>query len=257
MPELPDLNVFSKNLSESLAGKKLVGIVLSRYVSSRAASGMTKALKGKVLEEVYREGKELRFLFKAGQVLGIHLMLRGKLVWIESGILPPYTLAQFLFSGGRKLALTDPQKLAKVQLNPDDPAVPDALSAEAGITFWKSLLKSRAIIKNIMLNQHMVRGIGNAYADEILWTARISPFSTGNKIPDKKINALARALKKVVKNAEKQIRLRAPGIIGGEVRDFLVIHNAKKKASPGGSLIKHSVNGGRKTYYTDEQELFK
>lgn len=105
------------------------------------------------------------------------------------------------------------------------------------------------------MDQQVVRGIGNAYADEILWNARISPFSKAEKIPASKIRSLASSVRKVLTRAEKQISKEEPGIIGGEIRDFLDIHNAKEKRSPTGALIRKKA-GTRKTYYTDEQELF-
>lgn len=81
-----------------------------------------------------------------------------------------------------------------------------------------------------MLDQQLIRGIGNAYADEILWDAGISPFSVSGKIPPGKISALAKSIRKVLKAAEKRIIKKHHGIIAGEVRDFLLIHNPDKKA---------------------------
>ena len=77
------------------------------------------------------------------------------------------------------------------------------------------------------------------------------------KIPDEKIKALTKSVKTVLHNAIKQILKTHPDIITGEVRDFLVIHNSKRNQSPGGAPIKQKMIGGRKTYYTDEQELFQ
>ena len=107
------------------------------------------------------------------------------------------------------------------------------------------------------MDQQVLRGIGNAYADEILWEAGISPFSVSNKIPAEKVKELAKAIKKVLKDAEKQIVKSHPDIITGEVRDFLKIHNAKKKESPTGAAIEHGTVNSRKTYYTKEQELYE
>jgi formamidopyrimidine-DNA glycosylase len=135
--------------------------------------------------------------------------------------------------------------------------VPDALDKSVTLSFWKEALQTKAIIKNVLLDQQVIRGIGNAYADEILWAAEISPFSISNKIPLPATRKLNSAVKKVLKNAMKQVKKTAPGIIGGEVRGFLSIHNAKKTESPTGKKIMHSVAGGRKTYYTGEQELFR
>jgi formamidopyrimidine-DNA glycosylase len=133
----------------------------------------------------------------------------------------------------------------------------DALSIELNEAFLQEKLQTKAAIKNVLLDQHVIRGIGNAYADEILWDARISPFSNSNKIPAAKVKALAKSIHKVLQNAEKQIRKTHPDIISGEIRDFLLIHNSNKSHSPTGAVIHNKTVGGRKTYYTDEQELYK
>lgn len=258
MPELPDLQVFSANLNRQLAGKKLQQInVLKRAKANVSKAQLKKALERRRLQQVYREGKELRFAFEGGNILGLHLMLRGKLQWLDPGNPPAHALLEMWFEGDRQLVLTDYQYNARITLNPPEPEAPDALASKVNLAFWKEKLQSKATIKNLLLDQQVVRGIGNAYADEILWEAGISPFSVSRKIPDSKIKALARSVKQVLKKAEQQIRKAAPGIIGGEVRDFLLIHNAAKKQSPAGAAIQQKTAGGRKTYYTDEQELFK
>ena len=256
MPELPDLEVFSMNLNKALAGKKLSRLKVSKGVKpgvSKAA--LAKALENEKLEKVAREGKELRLLFANGNVLGLHMMLHGKLEWIEKTP-PKYTLLELWFSNNKGLALTDFQRKARFMLNPGPAEAPDAMSGEANAAFWKKQLQKRTAIKKLMLDQHIVGGIGNAYADEILWKARISPFSVSNKIPAPKVKALAAAVKQVLKKAVQQIRKEDPEIIGGELRDFLLIHNSHKKKSPGGATILTKTVGGRKTYYTKEQQLF-
>lgn len=186
----------------------------------------------------------------------MHLMLHGRLSWFEEKNTQKYTLAEFHFANGINLALTDFQSNARISLNPEKSSVPDALSKQATTAFWKKILQSKATIKNLLLDQHIIRGIGNAYADEILWEAGISPFSRSDKIPATKIAAFAKAVKSVLKMAEKKIMKAEPDIIGGEIRDFMVIHNAKKKKSPSGGTIKIKTAGGRKTYYTEEQIAF-
>ena len=258
MPELPDLQVFSANLDRQLAGKKLQQInVLKRAKLNASKAQLKKALENQRLQKVYREGKELRFAFQNKNILGLHLMLRGKLQWLDPQDPPSHALLELWFAGGKQLVLTDYQYNARIMLNPREADVPDALSKEVNAAFWKKQLQTKATIKNRLLDQHVVRGIGNAYADEILWEAGISPFSVSRQIPVPKIKALARSVKQVLKKGERQIRKAAPGIIGGEIRDFMVIHNATRKRSPKGGVIKHKMAGGRKTYYTAEQELFK
>jgi formamidopyrimidine-DNA glycosylase len=257
VPELPDLQVFSDHLNRQLAGRKL--LLINPLKGARVnvpGTRLKKALEGRKLVKVYREGKELRLEFTNQQVIGLHLMLHGKLEWMESLKAPKYSLLELHFQGGKQLCLTDYQRQARIALNPEATTVPDALAKTVNTAFWKKQLQTKATIKNLLLDQHVIRGIGNAYADEILWQARISPLSVSNKIPANKIKALATAVKQVLKKAIQQIHKEAPGIIGGEMRDFLLIHHPGKKKSPEGALIKTTATGGRKTYYTNEQELF-
>ena len=258
MPELPDLEVFSHNLHKKLTRKKVKKVVIGNAKKLKTpAATLKKNIEKKVLKKVYREGKELHFKFNDGTVLGLHLMLKGRLYFFEKKNEQKYTIIELLFEDDTGLALTDFQGQATPTLNPEPREAPDALDTAVNYSFLKKALQTKATIKNLLLDQHVIRGIGNAYADEILWKAGISPFSVSNKIPDSKIKTLAKAIKSVLKNAEKQIRKSDPDIISGEVRDFLDIHNSKKKTSPGGAVIKQSTAASRKTYYTDEQELYK
>ncbi|WP_394800349.1 Fpg/Nei family DNA glycosylase [Niabella pedocola] len=118
------------------------------------------------------------------------------------------------------------------------------------------LTGSRATIKAVLMDQKRIAGIGNAYADEILWAARIAPGSIAGKIPGAAITHLAKAIKQVLKNAEKQILKQQPEAISGEARDFMKVHNSHKKNSPSGAAILKTTLGSRSTYYTDEQVLY-
>ncbi len=258
MPELPDLQVFSKNLTKTLKGQVVNAVkapVTKKLNVSPAA--LKKALVGNKIQGVKRVGKELHIELNSGDILGLHLMLHGYLYLFEGKNDHKHTVLELAFDDGTGLALTDWQSAATVTLNPEDRDAPDALDKKVSYTFLKDALQKKAIVKNVLLDQKVIRGIGNAYADEILWDARISPFSTSNKIPDKAIKALARSIKKVLTKAEQQIRKSHPDIIAGEIRDFLVVHNSRKKTSPGGAAIDTKTVGGRKTYYTNEQELYQ
>jgi formamidopyrimidine-DNA glycosylase len=259
MPELPDLQVFSQNLDKKLSGKKLKKLtVVNESKLNAPVEEFKKKLEKQELKKVYREGKELRFEFAEGDILGMHLMLRGNLYLFEKTNKHTNTIIELLFDDDTGLALTDYQGMAAPSLNPEEKKSPDALSKEVDYKFLKEQLSGTGTtIKNLLLNQKVIRGIGNAYADEILWDARISPFSVCNKIPDTKIKALAKSIQKVSLQAEKQIQKTHPDIISGEIRDFLKIHNSKKRESPDGASIQQKTTSGRKTYYTDEQELFE
>lgn len=256
MPELPDLQAFAKNLSSIFGKKKLlqIKVVNDKKLKDERAE-LSKNLEGKILQSVYRTGKELRFLFANNILLGMHLMLHGNLHLFDKNNENKYTIAELYFQN-KGLALTDWQEMANIKLNPEEKKGIDALSEDLNCNYLKKILQSKAKIKNLLTNQDIIRGIGNAYADEILWEAKISPFSIASAISANKIEALDKAIKSVLTNAEKQILKKHPHIITGEVRDFLKVHTNDKKVSPAGGVIKVDKKGGRSTYYTEEQELF-
>ncbi|ANH80161.1 hypothetical protein A8C56_03415 [Niabella ginsenosidivorans] len=259
MPELPDLQAFSRNLTRSLKGKIVENITLTVDRRTNVSEKDLKAaLSGKKLKQVERIGKQLCWDFGKNARLCMHLMLHGKLVLMKDNEDPPKNRIASLKFDDQTLYLTDFQKAAHLILNPPESGAVDALSAQITGNWLAGQLKgSRAKIKAVLMDQHMIAGIGNAYADEILWEAGIAPQSIAGKIPPAAVNKLAKSIGKVLRDAEKQILKSTPDIIAGEIRDFLKIHNAKKDKSPGGSKILNTTLGGRTTYYTEEQILYK
>lgn len=258
MPELPDLQAFSRNLTKRLKGKTLesVDVVVDKKLNA-SAEELNHALGHHELEKIERVGKELHAHFKGGNILSLHLMLHGNLsLYQEGDAEPKFQIITLKFTDGTRLSLTDFQKAATPILNPEKVNVPDAMDIDAD-TLKARFAKTKTPVKTVLMDQKVLRGIGNAYADEILWHARISPFSPANKLPEKKVEALVKAIKEVLTDAEKQILKAQPDIISGEVRDFLVVHQPRKKETAGGIPILQKEVGGRKTYYTDEQELFE
>jgi formamidopyrimidine-DNA glycosylase len=258
MPELPDLEVYSSNLNKKLKGKKVQSIhLLSKKNANIPETKLKTALKGKTITKVIRNGKELEILF--GKLhLSIHFMLHGKLILFKDKNEEKHTLFEICFTDKTGMALSDYQKKARVTLNPEIKDVPDALSKELNYLYLKKLMNNkRTSIKKLLMDQHYIRGIGNAYADEILWKAGISPFSISNKIPDNKTRQLSAAIKSVLQDAVKKIKKEEPDLISGEVRDFLKIHNAKNRKSPKGADINNTMLNSRITYYTNEQQEYK
>ncbi|RFS19694.1 Fpg/Nei family DNA glycosylase [Chitinophaga silvatica] len=259
MPELPDLEAYRTNLLKKLHHKKLQSITVenTRKLTTPAAT-LQKALVGQPLESIDRVGKTLQFKFGNGHVLGMHLMLHGKLYFFKDHNTEKYPIATLLFDGGTGLVLTDWQSAAHIMLDPENKTAPDAFDKAFSEIYLKDLLsKKRVTIKQFLLDQDNVQGIGNAYADDILWDARISPFSICNKIPAAAVKKLYKSIHDVLTKAEKNILKSEPDIINGEVRDFMLVHNKKLKESPTGAAIETSSQKGRTTYYTAEQQLFE
>ncbi|MBB6272105.1 formamidopyrimidine-DNA glycosylase [Pedobacter cryoconitis] len=258
MPELPDLEIFSRNLAHHLKGKQLREIVVKNPKKLNVSvKELNLSIENQKLINVSRSGKELYFEFENKAVLSFHLMLKGELHFLKKEESPKHSILEMHFKDGSHLCLTDFRGMAKATLNPAEDPVPDALAKEIDEHFFKNIFASKkAAVKNVLLDQHVIRGIGNAYADEILWEAGISPFSSAYKIPVEKLKDLAKAVRHVLKNAVEQISKTHPAIISGEVRDFLKIHSPKKTHSPSGVPIIIVKTGARKTYYTEEQEIY-
>lgn len=258
MPEIPDLEVFSMNLTKMLKGKvvKKLEVPYQKKLKTPIAT-LKKQIEKKKLTEIYREGKQLRLAFGKDVRLGWHLMLHGEPALFEKNNYPKWTIIALQFADGSGLAMTDFQGQAMVTLNPEESEVPDAMSKQVNTKYLQTVLaESKKKIKDVLMDQDLIRGLGNAYTDEILYQARISPLSIAHKIPPAQVKILASSIKKVLKDGIKQILKHDKDLISGEYRDFMKVHHAKKEKSPGGSPIQSHKIGSRKTYYTDEQELF-
>ena len=239
MPELPDLQVFRSNLQKRFAGKTLQSFTIYNPKKLNTSEEKCKqTLEGQWLKNVKRHGKELYFEFSNKEVLGIHLMLKGQFVELPNDDVSDLIL-ELQFEGGKGLAITDSMALARVNLNPKSPSAPDALDYQFNVKYLQDKLKVNAgvPIKSFLIDQKIVRGIGNAYVDEILWEARISPFSHSELIPDNALRELHRQIKNVLKDGEEKIK----------------IINPDKTHSPTGAEILVQKLNKRKTYYTKEQ----
>ncbi|MGZ3871914.1 MAG: DNA-formamidopyrimidine glycosylase family protein [Mucilaginibacter sp.] len=256
MAELPDLTVFAHILSRKFAGQKLdkIDITEARKLNVSAAE-LKAALEGRELTAVSREGKTLQFHFSGNQVLGLHLMLRGELVALDGPEAPRFQIMAFHFKNGEGFAVIDLQKAATPTLQPKHADAPDALNVELDY-FKKLLAKKRTVIKTLLMDQKALRGIGNSYADEILYHAGISPFFTANALPEKMVTKLFHSIRMVLEQAIKDIEEANDDELTGELRDFLKIHNPALKVTEKGETIKTDKIGGRTTYYTDAQAHF-
>jgi formamidopyrimidine-DNA glycosylase len=258
MPELPDVEVFTRNLDKMFAGKKLLKIeVVNGQKLKDTAAALAKRLNGKKLEKIYRSGKEMRFQFSGDVLLGLHLMLTGDIFKFEKKNDHHSTSAAMYFDDGTGLALTDRMRNANIKLDPVDKAGVDALSPELNFAYLKQAFKRKANIKKILTDQDVIRGIGNGYSDEILWQAKISPHSVAAAIPDDKIKELVPIIKKTLKTQTEKIFKKYKDKINVEVKEFHQVHTKTKTESPTGFPIIIDQKGMMKTYYTKEQVLYK
>ncbi|MFA7420311.1 MAG: DNA-formamidopyrimidine glycosylase family protein [Melioribacteraceae bacterium] len=257
MPELPDLTVFAENLTKRLKGKTVKSVELYPTRNCRGTiEELEEALRGNSVEEVNRVGKETEFVFSKGTKIHVHLMLSGRFEIVKNAQSIKSKILVIEFEDGDILVVHDYQGMATVKLNPEENFVPDALDVTEDYVKERMFKKFKNDVKTFLTDPKVIRGIGNAYADEILWHARISPKSLVGKIPEEVIDVLVNSIKVVLLDAVTEIKKADPEIIAGEIRDFLKVHNHSKKLSPTGHKIIKELINKRPTYYTEEQILY-
>ncbi|RZL56319.1 MAG: formamidopyrimidine-DNA glycosylase [Pedobacter sp.] len=255
MPELPDLAVIAKHLSKQIVNHTVQEVILHVDRKANATSEqLNNTLANHKVKSIYREGKELH-LEIGDSALGLHLMLHGEVRLVGKGEEVKFPIIQLDFPS-QSLILTDWQKAATPTLNPSKSDVVDALQVESD--WFKTILaKKKGDVKSVLLDQKIIRGIGNTYADEIFYHAGISPLSTANAIPADVVDKLVNSIHQVLTTEIENISQKDPERITGENKDFLKIHLPKTKSTIKGEEILIDKKGSRKTYYVATQTLYK
>jgi len=257
MPELPDLAVYAENLMARLKGKTVQSVDYHRDARLNTShEELRNSVCNTSLASVERSGKEIAFSFSNKATLFVHLMLYGKFTITPDPGSVRFRVLTIGFEDGLSLVVSDHRGLVTVRVNPIPSSVPDALDVDGTYLRRKIAERSRVRAKPFLMDQAIIRGIGNAYADEILWQARISPKSTVGKIPDHVIDDFLMSITSVLTGAIEEIKRQGPEIISGEVRGFLRVHNSKRSESPTGYQIMKEKKGTQITYFTDEQVLY-
>jgi formamidopyrimidine-DNA glycosylase len=261
MPELPDLEAFRGNLKKQLLNSPLLAIevINPRNVLPPVGPVLDQFIH-QPLNAINRIGKELFFCFPEQKSFAVHLMLNGMFHLCnrqEQTATINHQIVVFHFQS-QTLVISDPGRLCKIQFMPKITKVPDALSPEFTLDYLSGQLNRSPLlnIKAFLIDQKMVKGIGNAYADEILWESRIAPQSLCGNLPPEVITLLHASIQSVLKEAIASILQEAPTIISGEIRDFLKVHNPRRKSSPTGAAIQVKKVASKATYFTEEQVIY-
>ena len=260
MPELPDLEIFKTNIPARLTSKRLTGLHVFRMNKvSAPQSILLGELQGRELLGVGRFGKELLFDFGDKRIVAVHLMLNGQISVVSPEDVPKVKYKIFALEfGNEALVFGDPGGLCTIKYKPPLSKTPDAFGDGFTMDYFLKAAKRNSMtnVKAFLIDQKVVRGIGNAYADEILWTARVSPFSMVGRIPGGVMAALYDAIGSVLRSAVESIWAVSPDIITGEERSFLKVHNKALKFTETGYPIRVERVASKTTYYTDEQKLY-
>lgn len=260
MPELPDLEVFRINVFNQLTSKHLCCVENFSPKKVHIPSEVSiDSLAGEDLQCINRVGKELFFDFGNHKIIAVHLMLSGQISIVSKEYVNSIAYKIFaMHFENESIVFSDKGGLCTVTYLPVTNEVPDAFDATFTLEYFLNIakMKPRAKVKAFLIDQNIVKGIGNAYADEILWNARISPKSLVGKIPEDKLTILYHTIGVVLNEAIAAIKRISPNIISGEERSFLKVHNkAITQTETGHPIIVEKISS-KTTYYTEEQILY-
>ena len=243
MPELPDLEVIREYLGPRLAGVTIASAEVRRPLVVRNLLGgeLAAHLVGCCFASVGRRGKFLLLELEGGLTLVINPMLAGRIRYGEPLQRPRVRDALVLGLGdGHELRYHDAADMGKVYLARDLDQVPAFAGQGPEATdpalrldvFRERLRRHHGEVKGILTNPSFVAGIGNAYADEILWSARLYPFRRRPDLDDKEIARLYEAMRSVLAQAIATLRERVGEAIDVEVRDFMAVHGKAGQPCP-------------------------
>ncbi|HEX7813464.1 MAG TPA: DNA-formamidopyrimidine glycosylase family protein [Burkholderiales bacterium] len=264
MPELPDIVVYIESLEARVQGKVLQRVRLLNPFILRTAVPPVSAVEGKSVLAVRRLGKRIVFELEGDLFLVIHLMIAGRLRWAEGQAKPRVPgrmgLALFEFDTGTLLFTeAGTKRFASLHLVEGEPAL-DALHV-AGMevldvdlaSFSRQLKAHNHTLKRALTNPHIFSGIGNAYSDEILHRARLSPIMMTQKLDDAKIAMLFDAIRSTLKEWTDRLRKQTDGKFPEKVtafREEMAVHGRFGKPCPVcGSPVQRIVHGDHETNY--------
>ena len=209
MPELPEAENIARKLSEKISGKVISDFLLRRQDILKAGKPAEyQALAGQTVLKVGRRAKWVILFFENGCRLWIHLGMTGQLILAQKTG-QSHIHVEISFRGlSEILSFRDIRRFGGLFLQSPEGQAPKGIAAlgpepleMSGQDFQKRLTGRKGRIKNFLLNQRFIAGIGNIYADEILFRAKIHPRKTPGKIPAEKSFNLFRAVQKVLREA--------------------------------------------------------
>ncbi len=269
MPEIPDLDGYVAYFNKRLPGLTITGTEAPIAWMVRAGrEEFESRLEGHIFLPVRRHGKLLIFPLEAGDYtdnLVVHAMLAGRYQYVPRDTKLPRMCAWVLhLDNDYDLRYFDERRMGRTYIVRDDEFAekvprwtemgPDVLSPElTEAEFVRRVCANRGMIKNIITNERVFAGIGNAYADEVLWEARLHPFRKRADIPPEKVAELYHAIRKTMAWATPIVTqaLEEKGLPVKMYRDHLRVHARGPDAlcPRDGHRISSIKSGGRETNF--------
>ena len=262
MPELPDVVVYIEHLESRLAGRTLERVRLLNPFVLRSVTPPIAAAEGKKVTGVLRMGKRIVIAFEGELFLVLHLMIAGRLRWLEKDAKLPgrITLAAFEFSGGT-LVFTEAGTKRRASLHvvggeaalaAMDPGGLDVLVAGFQ-EFADSVKRENHTLKRALADPRLFSGIGNAYSDEILHRAKLSPFAQTVSLSEEAVTRLYDATRATLAEWTERLRREAGADFPEKVtafREGMAVHGRFRKPCPVcGAPVQRIVYAENETNY--------
>ena len=259
MPELPEVETIVREL-KALEGRRPTALKVHwERTATPGVEPLRKTLLGGFIEKVYRRGKYILLQMDHGDVVSIHLRMTGKLVFQPTPKDLPYIRLSLELDRRAWLHFVDIRKFGRFDFFPRGMAIlpnlgPEPLDEKVTASVLSSLKTTREL-KKVLLDQTVLAGVGNIYADEALFMARLSPFLPGIELGRKEAKVLASSLKKILEASIANMGTtlsdyRNTKNIGGENQNYLRVYGQTGKpcgvcATP----ILRQVIGSRSTHF--------
>ena len=264
MPELPEVETVKNELLPHVVGRCITSVTLfwDGIVRQPSVEEFCSRLIGQRITGVTRRGKYLSLGLTSHEVLIIHLKMSGSLLLKPAAAeTDKYARAILYLDGDMALHFRDPRKFGAMWLVADEDAIigklgPEPLEADFTPQLLAKLMSKRtAPVKALLHDQSVIAGIGNMYADEALFAARIHPLRAGGILTREELDRLYEAIRQVLqaaiahKGASTDTYFRPDGSRGTAHFEFKVAHGKGKTCPICGTPIKRIVVRNRGTYF--------
>jgi formamidopyrimidine-DNA glycosylase len=260
MPELPEIETIKRYLEKDLIGRKIKDV---KILNKKSFFGDKKKILNSKILKIERKGKMLIFRLNNSLNLVFHLKLTGQLLFLNflrNSEIKKYTRVIFILNKGF-LIFNDARKFGWVKVL-DDKNLNKELSKigkepfDLNFKYLKEIFsKTKRPIKIVLMNQEKIAGLGNIYANEALFLAKIHPLKPANKLKDNEIKNLLSAIKKVIKKAIKlqgtsfRFYIKPDESKGSYQEEFLVYQRKNEKCLKCKSKIEYVKISGRGSFY--------
>lgn len=281
MPELPEVETIHRCLQLSIIGKIIKDVEI---LEKKQFIGKKEDVVGKKIVDISRAGKVLLIKLSNNKYLNIHLKLTGELLFAKNinnavfNQVIPFTNTRKMpanttriiikFTDGSGIFFNDLRKFGwiKVKNEPEKPKGVDVLSKQFTLKFLTLITRStKKTIKVLLMSQDKITGIGNIYANDALFLAKIHPLRSANSLTDNEIKNLHQAILKVINEGIKdkgssgadEAYILPDGTKGTHQRHFLVYQQEGKPCPRCKTKIKRIKQGGRSSFFCPRcQKLF-